>query len=91
MTQGFLRRTDVGYPPQPNPRALYGVKHLENIDPDVLENEINAYILSLPEITDRWVPHLVETQYYVTGSGVNLRHHCWLTVYATGTLSTSPF
>ena len=90
MAESYLRRNDVGYPQRANPRGIYAVKHLSNNDPDTLQDLVNVYLLSLPEATASWSPHLVSTEFYHTGAGGNALHHCWLTVFAAGTITAPP-
>lgn len=90
MAESYLRRQDVGYPQQSNPRALYGVKHFSDGDPDVLEELVNEYLLALPALAKKWVPHILEMNFYHTGTGGNALHHCWVEIYATGSIDAPP-
>ena len=90
MTEGFLRRQDVGYPRQPNPRAIYAVRYFEDEDPLQLADIVNIYLLEVPTETPKWVPHLISTEFGYKGTGNNAKHYCWLTLYAAGTITTSP-
>ena len=90
MAESYLRRNDVGYPQRPNPRGIYAVKHLENADPEVLEELVNLYLLALPNATNAWSPHIVDIKFYYTGSGGNARHHCWIEIFAAGTVTAPP-
>ena len=93
MAQGYLRRNDVGYPQQPNPRGIYATKYFEDEDPVVLQDAVNAYLLNLPEATTSWSPHLIDTQFdhYITTSGMPaVVHTCWLTLFAAGTVTATP-
>ena len=90
MSEGFLRRQDVGYPRLANPRAIYAVRYFENTDPLQLADIVNIYLLQLPTETAQWVPHLVSTEFGYKGTGGNAVHYCWLTIYAAGTINASP-
>ncbi len=90
MAESFLKRTDVTYPARPNARGIYAVKHLEDNDPDTLQTLVNAYLLSLPEATASWSPHVPDIQFYHTGNGGGARHHAWVTIFAVGTVTVSP-
>ena len=90
MASGYLRRNDVGYPQQPNPRGIYAVQYFEDADPEALKDLVNAYLFELPEATGRWVPHLISTEFGYYGTGGTARHTCWLTVFAAGTITSPP-
>jgi len=90
VAESFLRRNDVGYPQQANPRAIYAVKHFQDADPEVLQDIVNTYLLNLPALALQWVPHVVDVKFYYTGTGGNARHHCWIELYATGTIDAPP-
>jgi len=90
MSEGFLRRQDVGYPRLPNPRAIYAVRYFEDKDPVILADLVNNYLLELPTETARWVPHLVSSEFGYKGAGNNAKHFCWLTLYAAGAINSSP-
>lgn len=90
MAESYLRRNDVGYPQRSNPRGIYAVKHIENNDPDVLQDLVNVYLLSLPEATAQWSPHIVDINFYHTGTGGGALHHAWITVFAAGTITAPP-
>jgi len=90
MAESFLKRTDITYPPRPNARGIYAVKHFEDNDPEVLQDLVNGYLLTLPEAAASWSPHIVDIKFYYTGSGGNARHHCWIEMFASGTITTTP-
>ena len=92
MAESYLKRHDVGYPRQPNPRGIYAVKYFENEDPVALSDIINVYLLALPEATASWVPHLVSTEFghYVDTAPPKIIHTAWITLFATGTITVSP-
>ena len=90
MSEGFLRRQDVGYPRLPNPRAIYAVRYFEDYDPVILADLVNIYLLELPTATATLVPHLVSSEFGYKGAGHSAKHFCWLTLYAAGTITSSP-
>jgi hypothetical protein len=92
MSQGYLRRTDVGYPRHPNPRGIYAIKIFENLDLTLLQEEVNLYLLELPTITKSWSPHIAEAQYsnYLTPAPTTTMHVCMLGIYASGTITQPP-
>ena len=90
MAESYLRRTDVTYTAQANPRGIYAVKHFEDADPDTLQDLVNVYLLALPEAAAQWKPHVVDLHFYYTGSGGNARHHCWIEIFAAGTITAPP-
>lgn len=92
MAATFLKRHDVGYPRQANPRGIYAVKMFQEEVLQDLEDVVNTYLLDLPEDTGRWVPHIVSVQYFshITPQMATLMHICTITIYATGTITTPP-
>jgi hypothetical protein len=90
MTQSFLKRQDVGYPQQSNPRDIYAVKLIEDADLDTLETWVNLYLLTLPDQTKEWIPHIVDTQLLYYGTGGNARFVMKITVYVSGTVTAVP-
>jgi hypothetical protein len=93
VAEGYLRRNDVGYPQRPNPRGIYAVTHFEDEDPVALQDAVNDYLLLLPSTTANWSPHLISTQFLAVPSVSGppaIIHHCWITLFAAGTISASP-
>ena len=91
MPAGFLTRNDVSDSVRrPNPRGIYAVKYLEDSDPLVLEDAIDSYLLALPRATNDWSPHLISTDFGYKEAGGSAVHFCWLTLYAVGTITTTP-
>lgn len=93
MAQSYLKRNDVSFPQQPNPRGIYAVKLFEDEDLDALETLVNLYLLALPEATGSWSPHLVSLEYdnYTTVPPMpTLFHVCTITLYAAGTITAPP-
>lgn len=93
MTESYLRRLDVGYPKSPNPRGIYAVRYFEDEDPVDLQDAVNQYLLELPVATQSWAPHLVSTEFdhYLTTAGMpKIIHTCWVTLFATGTITATP-
>ena len=93
MAQGYLRRNDVGYTSRPNPRGIYAIKMFENEDLDTLETLVNLYLLTLPEATETWTPHIVSVEYDNYTSIVPMPivfHVCTILIFASGTITVSP-
>jgi hypothetical protein len=94
MTAGFLKRQDVAYPQQSNPRALYAAKLLEAPTLPELETAVNQYLFGLPSQTPRWNPHVISSQllHYELSSGPQPRERFVMniTVYAVGTIAEPP-
>jgi hypothetical protein len=90
MATSYLKRQDLGYPQQANPRQVYGVKMFENADLATLETIVNAYLIALPVQTKAWIPHLVDTQLLHYGTGGGAKFVMKLTVYASGTITGVP-
>ena len=57
-----------------------------------LEDVVNTYLLNLPSVTGKWVPHVVSVQYasHITPQMATLMHVCTITLYAVGTITTPP-
>jgi hypothetical protein len=92
MSESYLRRNDVGYPKQPNPRYIYGVKIFENVDLAALQTEVNLYLLDIPDTTDLWAPHVVDTQLMTYTSIIGtptITFVMKITFYLTGTISAN--
>jgi hypothetical protein len=92
MSEGYLRRNDVGYPSRPNPRGIYAIKIFENLDIALLQEEANIYLLELPVHTKSWSPHVVSVQYdnYQTTGPITTIHVCVITLFAAGTITIPP-
>ncbi len=84
----FLKRQDVAYPTQANPRRLYGVKLFKDKDLDDLQDEVNAYLLNLPDVAKQngWLVHVVETEMLLEKKNFVFK----LLLYGTGNLDTNP-
>lgn len=86
---GYLRRNDIGDPPnKANLRGAYQIKYFSNADPLLLEDEINAFLADLPAlIGPQWTPHVVDMHFShdnVSGAPPADLHQCWITLYAVG-------
>jgi hypothetical protein len=90
MASGFLKRQDVQYPQQSNPRDIYAVKMIEDADLNTLETFVNLYLLTLPDQTKDWVPHIIDTQLLHYGTGGGARFVMKITVYVSGTVNAVP-
>jgi len=90
MSNSFLRRQDVGYPQQPNPDDIYAVKIIEAASPAELQTAVNIYLFNLPEQAPLWIPHVVDTQMLIYGTGGNTTFVMKITLYISGTVTVIP-
>ncbi len=93
MPNSYLKRHDVGYPKQPNPRGIYGIKLFEDSSLQAVEDTVNQYLLGLPAQKAGWSPHLIDTEimyYKASGPNPRARFVIKLTIYASGTITESP-
>jgi len=91
MTAGYLKRNDVSDTiRRPNARGVYAVKYFEDADGADLSDIVNDYLLALPDVTKSWSPHLVSTEFGYKGTGGNAVHYCWVTLFASGTVTDTP-
>jgi hypothetical protein len=90
MASKWLKRLEIGYPTQPNPRYMYAVQLIEAPDIDTLQALTNEFLFSLPDSTPVWSPHLIDTQMVTYGTGVNTVFVMKITLYISGTQLTPP-
>jgi hypothetical protein len=90
MSFKYLKRLEIGYPTQANPRYVYAVKMIEADDTDLLQAAVNTFLYNLPDLTNEWSPHLIDTQLLTYGTGVNTVFVMKITLYISGTTLTDP-
>jgi hypothetical protein len=90
MAEKYLKRLEIGYPQQPNPRYMYSVKLFEQDSLALLQADVNEFLFTLPDTTPIWSPHLIDTQLLTYGTGVNTVFAMKITLYISGTQLTPP-
>jgi hypothetical protein len=93
MANKWLKRLEIGYPQQPNPRYMYSVKLFEQTSLALLQADVNEFLFTLPDTTQIWSPHLIDTQLLtytsVVGPPVTI-FVMKVTLYISGTQLTPP-
>ena len=94
MAESYLRRLEVGYPPKSGSLVgTYGIKIFTNEDLADLQNEVNDWLVELPQTSDEWVPHVMDTEYsnFVSTQGQpTTTHLIKITLFLVGRVSTTP-
>jgi hypothetical protein len=90
MASKYLKRIEVAYPQQPNPRYMYAVQIIEAPDIETLQALTNEFLFTLPDTTPIWAPHLIDTQMLQYGTGAGLVFVMKITLYISGTQLTPP-
>ncbi len=94
MAETYLRRLEVGYPPQSgNAIGTYSVKFFTNEDLGDLQDEANNWMVGLPQTTSDWTAHIIDTQYdhFISTQGQpTITHVLKITLFLVGNITTTP-